>query len=79
MRRNQPLLVLLLPFFSWHCYMMARGAIAVASVPVAYALYLAAIPMLLALGGGLLRRGRDLVAPHEHRPVAALRPPNLLD
>lgn len=79
MRRNQALLVLLLPFFSWHCYMLARGAIAVASVPVAYALYLAAIPMLLVLGGGLLRRTRDDGAVRDRRPVVAIRPPNLLD
>ncbi len=78
MRRNQPLLVLLLPFFSWHCYMLARGAIAVASVPVAYALYLAAIPLLLALGRRLLRR--DLAAVDRPAGVRApARPPNLLD
>lgn len=57
MARNALLSSLLLPFFCWHCYMLVRGAIAVASAPMAYAFYLVLIAYLLAFGARVVERG----------------------
>jgi hypothetical protein len=78
MRRNPLLLALLLPYFVWHCYMLVRGAIAIASVPVAYALYFSFFAFFLASGMELLRRraaASDSVA--ASRPMVVV-PANLL-
>lgn len=81
MRRSQRMLVLLLPYFTWHCYMLARGAVAIASVPVSYALYFSAMPMLIAFGIGILKKGRTTGHPTRitYSQSAARRPANLLD
>lgn len=50
MTRNNIILCLSLPFFSWHAYMLVRGAIAGASVPFLYAAWVALL-VALALGG----------------------------
>jgi hypothetical protein len=44
------LLALLLPSFAWHNYMLVRGAIAIASVPISYSLYFSFFAFLLTLG-----------------------------
>lgn len=78
MRRNPLLLALLLPYFVWHCYMLVRGAIAIASVPVAYALYFSFFAFFLAAGMELLRRRQTTTRSAEEPPPLAAAPANLL-
>jgi hypothetical protein len=53
MMRYPIFLVLLLPYFTWHNYMLVRGAIAIASVPIAYALYFSFFAFLFTVGRGM--------------------------
>lgn len=46
MTRNEFILSMLIPFFCWHCYMLVRGAVAIATVPIAYSLYISLIVYL---------------------------------
>jgi hypothetical protein len=78
MRRNPLLLALLLPYFVWHCYMLVRGAIAIASVPVAYALYFSFFAFFLASGMELLRRRVAVADSTEALPPMVAAPANLL-
>lgn len=50
MARNSLIFGLLLPFYSWHAYMLVRGAIAGSSVPISYALYISALTAVIILG-----------------------------
>jgi hypothetical protein len=78
MRRNQLLMALLLPYFCWHSYMLVRGAVAIASVPLAYAFYFSLFPFLIVCRGRLFKShsasGRiasipeDELAPAEQLP-----------
>jgi hypothetical protein len=56
MSSRMMLLALMLPFFSWHTYMLVRGATAIATVPYAYAAYIALIIGVLAGGVNILNR-----------------------
>jgi hypothetical protein len=76
MRRNQLLLSLLLPFFCWHSYMLVRGAVAVASVPVSYSLYFALFPFLLIYRRRLFSNIESGAPSLE--PEAISPPPNLM-
>lgn len=79
LRRNPLLLALLLPYFVWHCYMLVRGAIAIASVPIAYALYFSFFAFFLASGLQLLRRKQAAMhSAEEEPPPMAVAPANLL-
>lgn len=78
MRRNPLLLALLLPYFVWHCYMLVRGAIAIASVPVAYALYFSFFAFFLASGMELLRRRVATIGSDEAPQPMTVSPANLL-
>ena len=71
MTRNNLLLGLLLPFFTWHIYMLVRGAIAGASAPMAYAFYLMLIPALLLSGFRLFYKERSTSAPRKPTPSPA--------
>jgi hypothetical protein len=62
MTRNGILLCISLPFFSWHAYMLVRGAIAGATVPFLYAAWVAMI-VAFVLGGFRVMEGER----HESR------------
>lgn len=47
MLRNQIVLAIFLPFFTWHIYMIIRGTPAIASVPFSYAAYMSVLVMLV--------------------------------
>jgi hypothetical protein len=77
MRRSGVLLALLLPYFCWHTYMLVRGAVAVASVPESYSLYLSLVPLLLVFGTRVLKK--DPPSPGSHpTEVAAFLAGNLM-
>lgn len=50
MTRGSLILGLFLPYYSWHAYMLIRGAIAGASVPISYAFYISIIAAVIAFG-----------------------------
>jgi hypothetical protein len=57
---------ILLPYLSWHNYMLVRGAVAVASVPLAYSGYLSIFAVMLGLVGALYRKqGLSIKSMHE--------------
>ncbi len=56
MLRYPMLLVLLLPYFVWHNYMLVRGAVAVASTPISYALYFSLFAFIAAMRMNLLAK-----------------------
>lgn len=56
MNRNAFLLCISLPFYSWHAYMLVRGAIAGASVPFLYAAWIAMIVAFM-IGGWRILQG----------------------
>lgn len=78
MRRNPLLLALLLPYFVWHCYMLVRGAIAIASVPIAYALYFSFFAFFLASGMELWRRRSGQAGTADQAVPLVVAPMNLL-
>lgn len=51
-------LIMLLPFYAWHSYMLVRGATGVASVPFAYAAYFSFFAFYGVLKTGLFKRVR---------------------
>jgi len=50
--RYPAMIALMLPYYSWHTYMLIRGTPAIASVPFSYAFYISAM-VLFAFGGRL--------------------------
>ena len=80
MRQSPLVLALLLPYFVWHSYMWARGAIAIASVPIAYALYFSFFAFAIVYGVRLFERKKASAAlTASIRPGKAPRvPPNLM-
>lgn len=67
--KHQVIAILTLPYFCWHGYMLVRGAIAVSSVPFAYAAYFSFFAFLLA----------KVIAQSEGRRESVTRPvPSLL-
>jgi len=63
MWRSATLLEVFLPFYTWHAYMLVRGATAIASVPFAYAVYIVIIVVLLTNPRALLKPSRPSAAP----------------
>jgi hypothetical protein len=59
MLRNHLLFSLLIPFYSWHAYMLVRGATAGASVPISYALYITLLVALVLYGPALFQRRKN--------------------
>jgi hypothetical protein len=47
--RRSLLAALVLPFYTWHAYMLVRGAVAIATVPISYAFYVALLIFSIAL------------------------------
>lgn len=78
MKRNELLLALLLPYFCWHSYMLVRGAIAVASVPVSYSLYFSLFPLALGVGRALLAKSTMVTDQHEEPGAPATSRFNIL-
>lgn len=70
MMRFPMLLALLIPYFVWHNYMLVRGAISVAAVPLAYALYFSFFAFVGTLRGMLIARVKG-AAPRKKTPLAA--------
>lgn len=50
MSRSSLIFGLFLPFYSWHGYMLVRGAISGSSVPISYAFYISALTAFIILG-----------------------------
>lgn len=59
MSRNTMLLALLLPYYTWHAYMLVRGTPTGATVPLAYAGYLSLLALIIAAQFRFLRRPRS--------------------
>lgn len=73
MARNLLLFGMLLPFYSWHVYMLIRGATAGSTVPFSYSVYVVFI-IAVALGGmrALKTNGEDSVTKKERHPNSVL-------
>jgi hypothetical protein len=55
MTRTSVLMALLLPFYTYHAYMLIRGATAGAASPMSYALYIAVLVVLVSAPGELFK------------------------
>ncbi|MBM4196614.1 MAG: hypothetical protein FJ197_05855 [Gammaproteobacteria bacterium] len=58
MTRNMVLLALLLPYYTWHAYMLVRGSPSSATVPLSYAAYVAALVLVVLSQQRFLKRFR---------------------
>lgn len=79
MLRYPLMLAMLLPYFVWHCYMLIRGAVAVASTPVSYSLYISLIVFLAALRLNFFLRNPDFQpkSPRLSSPQDGMLPKNI--
>jgi hypothetical protein len=62
-------LCLLLPYFTWHSYMLVRGAVAGATIPLTYSLYIT----LIVAGMAAIMGITSVVGPNFNRRIKATR------